>query len=95
MGTWPPPSQLHQAIQSLLSPTYMLLATASCFSLFMHCVFCACCLAMAKAGNKSAARMAIIAMTTSNSIRVKGCGARSGHPSANGLVLSLSGIDSI
>jgi len=31
----------------------------------------ACCLALAKAGKSNAARMAIIAMTTSSSIRVK------------------------
>jgi hypothetical protein len=39
--------------------------------LFTHSVRCALSLALAKAGNSIAARIAIMAMTTSNSINVK------------------------
>src|SRR5438105_189863 len=42
-----------------------------CFSLLAHLVCNALALARAKAGNRSAARMEIIAMTTRSSIRVK------------------------
>ena len=40
-------------------------------SLLRHCARMACCLALARAGRSMAARMAMMAMTTSNSMRVK------------------------
>lgn len=43
---------------------------ASCFRLFMQTVRLAFSLALAKAGNSIAARIAMIAITTSNSIKV-------------------------
>ena len=49
----------------------MVMATMSCFRLFTHFVFCAISFALLSAGNKRDARMAITAMTTSNSISVK------------------------
>src|SRR6266571_8696137 len=44
---------------------------ASCLRLFTHWIDCALALALDKAGNSKLARIAMIAMTTSNSIRVK------------------------
>src|ERR1043166_3103724 len=44
-----------------------------CFSLLRHLVFMARALAFAKAGNNKEARIAMIAMTTNNSINVKAC----------------------
>ena len=55
---------------SSLSMTYSAVAKPICLRLFLHCVETACDLALAKAGNNIAARMAMMAMTTSNSIRV-------------------------
>jgi len=43
----------------------------SCLLLFMHEMPCALVFALAKAGNNMPAKMAIIAITTSNSINVK------------------------
>ena len=43
----------------------------NCLKLFRHFVVCALSLARFKAGNSMAARMAMMAMTTSNSMRVK------------------------
>src|SRR5688572_9435997 len=43
----------------------------SCLVLFMHMMPCALVFALASAGRSMLARMAIIAMTTSNSMRVK------------------------
>src|SRR5665213_4416392 len=48
----------------------MVNARAICFSLFKQKVCCALLLALAKAGSSIAARMAIMAMTTSNSMSV-------------------------
>src|SRR6266404_3051659 len=45
-------------------------ATVSCFWLLKHVAACALSFALLKAGSNIAARMAIIAITTSNSIRV-------------------------
>src|SRR5260370_9465525 len=55
---------------SLLSSQYMLQARASCFSLLKQEAINAFCLALARAGSSIAARMAMIATTTSNSMRV-------------------------
>src|SRR3954471_3387431 len=57
--------------RSPLSFTYMIQARMSCLLLFMHETACARALARLKAGNSMAAKIAMIAMTTSNSIRVK------------------------
>ena len=43
----------------------------SCLLLFMHEMPCALVLALARAGNNMPAKMAIMAITTSNSMRVK------------------------
>src|SRR5438045_615757 len=45
-------------------------AVAICLRLLAHLIFCAFNLAPASAGNNIAARMAMMAMTTSNSIKV-------------------------
>src|ERR1019366_7924859 len=50
---------------------YMKLARVNCLALPMHFVLCEFNLAEASAGNNIAARMAMMAMTTSNSINVK------------------------
>src|ERR1035437_7805371 len=49
----------------------MIQASVNCLLLFMQPIACAFCLALVSAGSSIAARMAIIAMTTSNSMRVK------------------------
>src|SRR5207237_10746050 len=54
----------------LKSPAYMLMARPHCLQLLAQRAFCAEALALAKAGNSRPARMAMIAMTTSSSIRV-------------------------
>ena len=59
------------AVLSLLSPAYMIQASVNCFVLFMQLIAQAFCFALLKAGNNIAARIAIMAMTTSNSINVK------------------------
>src|SRR5271167_3803803 len=56
---------------SLLSSVYIAQQSWNCFKLFMHCRAWALVLALLKAGNSIAARMAMMAITTSNSIRVK------------------------
>src|SRR5262249_19665094 len=58
-------------IWSWLSSAYILQATISWFSLPKHLAAWARSLAFARAGNSIAARIAIIAITTSNSISVK------------------------
>src|SRR6266576_3134806 len=58
-------------IRSLLSPLYICHASMSCLVLFMHKMPCALIFALLNAGNSIAARMAMIAMTTNSSIRVK------------------------
>src|SRR5690242_16999582 len=55
---------------SLLSTVYMCQHNPSCFRLLRHCVVCALLLARESAGSSSPARIAMIAITTSNSIKV-------------------------
>src|ERR1700722_13403730 len=55
---------------SPLSPAYILKASPHWRMLFMHCVVFAFCLAPANTGNSNPARIAMMAITTSNSIRV-------------------------
>src|ERR1700743_2672273 len=52
----------------------MIQPRASCFSLFMHLIPWAFCLALDSAGRSMAARIAMIAMTTKSSIKVKADG---------------------
>src|SRR5690242_15990720 len=64
--------------QSLLSPAYIAQAREDCRSWETHWVRFARSLASAKAGSSKAARMAMMAITTSNSMSVKArsCGDR-------------------
>src|ERR1035437_2857148 len=57
--------------QSALSVAYSIQVVANCFSLLMHWTFLAATFARASAGSSNAARRAMMAMTTSNSISVK------------------------
>src|SRR5207247_5550568 len=59
--------------ESSLSSTYIRVARAHCLSLFRQAVCCAFALALLRAGRSKLARMAMTAMTTSNSIKVKAC----------------------
>src|SRR5204862_344616 len=56
---------------SLNSPAYIYQASRSCLLLFMHRMPWALALALAKAGNNRPARMAMMAITTNSSIKVK------------------------
>src|SRR5208337_1393884 len=56
---------------SLLSSVYIAQQSWSCFKLLMHCRAWALVLALLKAGNSIAAKMAMMAITTSNSKSVK------------------------
>ncbi len=53
-----------------MSLTYMNVASANCLELFKQEICCAFVFAHANAGSRIAARIAIIAITTSNSIKV-------------------------
>src|SRR5215469_13171359 len=55
----------------LKSPAYMTLAMPICLRLLRQAVCCALRLARLRAGRSIAAKMAMMAMTTNNSIRVK------------------------
>src|ERR1035437_6151148 len=63
----------HEGIRPLSSPLYIVHAMPNCRMLFRHAIFCAFALAEESAGNSNAARMAMMAMTTSSSIKVKPC----------------------
>src|SRR6266516_508556 len=56
---------------SRLSSAYMVQASASCFWLLRHEAVIAFCFAFDNAGKSRAARIAMMAMTTNNSMRVK------------------------
>src|SRR5947207_7886211 len=56
--------------RSLLSTLYMTQHTVSCFMLLRHLMVCAFALARASAGSNMAASIAMMAITTSSSIRV-------------------------
>src|SRR5689334_2360130 len=60
----------HPSNTSALSSVYSRQATINCFPLFMQWTPCALHLARDSAGSNMAARMAMMAITTSNSIRV-------------------------
>src|SRR5437899_24192 len=62
--------------QSLLSWTYMVQASCNCLRLLRQTMACALAFARARAGKSKAARIAIMAMTTKSSIRVKPRGDR-------------------
>src|ERR1041385_4284838 len=53
------------------SAMYIEFANAICFKLLMHCVVCALSFAFPRAGARRLARIAMIAITTSNSMSVK------------------------
>ena len=55
---------------SLLSPAYIAKDSSHWRLLFLQVVRCACSFALARAGNKRLAKIAIMAITTSSSIRV-------------------------
>ena len=55
----------------LLSSTYRTYASPICFILFKHFIAMAFCLALANTGRSKPAKIAMIAITTSNSIKVK------------------------
>ena len=57
--------------KSLLSPAYIIIASAICLLLLMQVLVLAFSFARDSAGRSMAARMAMMAMTTSNSMRVK------------------------
>src|SRR5258707_127201 len=59
---------------SWLSSTYMCQQSCSCFRLLRHCIRCAFALARESAGRSRLARIAMIAMTTNSSIKVKAAG---------------------
>src|SRR5882672_1793869 len=58
-------------MKSLLSPGYIAQPSVSCFRLLTHWIWRALSLARLSAGSSMAARMAMMAITTSNSMRVK------------------------
>src|SRR5205809_4121037 len=58
-------------MRSLLSPRYICHASMSCLELLMHEIACALHFALLNAGSSIAASMAMIAITTNNSIKVK------------------------
>src|SRR5258706_15645560 len=57
--------------KSLLSPAYIIIASPICLLLLRQTIALALDLALASAGSNIAARIAMIAMTTNNSMRVK------------------------
>src|ERR1017187_9071308 len=67
----PEPPVLAYTKTSLLSSAYSLQARANCLCWFIHIMPWAFCLALVNAGRSIAAKIAMIAMTTSNSIKVK------------------------
>src|SRR5262245_48403514 len=54
-----------------LSSTYMCMAKANCFTFDIQLIWRARSFALARAGKRSPARMAMMAITTNNSIKVK------------------------
>ena len=74
----------------LWSSAYMVAARPICFKLAMHRVRFPCSLALAKAGNSRPAKIAMMAMTTSSSIRVKPARLATAPPTAHGTTLGLT-----
>src|SRR5436309_3183086 len=68
----PNPSRL-SGNELLKSPAYMLIANPHCLPLLVQSVLSALAFALARAGSNRPARMAMIAITTSSSMRVKPC----------------------
>ena len=72
LGTWFISScQWLPTVESLLSSAYIVQLSCNCFKFDMQWTPVALLFARANAGNSIAARIAIMAMTTSNSMRVK------------------------
>src|SRR5262252_2138636 len=78
--------------KSRLSPAYILIARPHCFKLLAHCALTAAALALLKAGSNIAARIAIIAMTTSSSIKVNAGNLTFRSPDARLLCFMFSGF---
>src|SRR3954462_15098217 len=72
--SWPPVAFSHYTHPRI--GVHMMKERPICFWLFRQAVRCALALAFANAGSNSAARMAMMAMTTSNSISVNALGGR-------------------
>src|ERR1035437_11152009 len=71
-AAWPvAPFQRFGGMESLFSATYISQPVCNCLRLLTHRIRCARSFALDNAGNNSAARIAMMAMTTSNSINVK------------------------
>src|SRR6266542_2420784 len=64
------PELMFGGTESLFSSAYMAHASCSCRTLLRHATPCAFALALLNAGNSIEARIAMMAMTTSNSMRV-------------------------
>src|SRR5438477_2395318 len=75
--------------KSSLSPAYISVASPHCFKLLKQVVAAPLALARLNAGKSSEARMAIIEMTTSNSMSVKAWLSRK-HRLASGSILTFS-----
>ena len=67
------PQFLARGKRSSKSPPYIAIASPIWFSLFRQTIWCAFSFAFPRAGKSMPARMAIMAMTTNNSIRVNAC----------------------
>src|ERR1035438_7079291 len=70
-GQYWPPAALKSGHLSLLSWAYMKVESSICLMLLVHLIRMALSLALDSAGRSMAAKMAIMAITTSSSIRVK------------------------
>src|SRR5436190_24232056 len=73
LGEPAPSDNWFRGKRSLLSLGYMKQARPSCLRLFTHLICCAFTLALLSAGNSIEARIAMLAITTSSSIKVKAC----------------------
>src|SRR6516225_9455069 len=63
--------EAQNGVASLLSPQYIMKPKVNCLTLFRHWLWFARFLAEDNAGSSMAARMAMMAITTNNSINVK------------------------
>jgi len=75
-------TELDMGIDPLLSSEYIIQAMVSWRLLLMHIIPCASFFELARVGSSSAAKIAIMAMTTSSSIKVKPSGDRAVRLSA-------------
>src|SRR5882724_8426415 len=75
-----------------LSSVYRRRASDNCLRLLRQEIFCPFIFALANAGNNMAARMAMMAITTSSSIRVKAAGFRLPGGLGNGRMGGMKGL---